>query len=160
MMESLMVFLSHELEGRQHRILAENGFAKQKCKREINKPFQQDEPTAAALLSSILDKLLRKSDWVFCHKPHNSQECRNASEMSLEKRKNVVKQAKCCLLCFKKGHFFRDCRSKIRCTMCNQCHHVILCWNFKRGSPNFPSEEQLKKETLEVEEDYSQKLAE
>lgn len=43
-----MNFLSHEVEGEEHSILAENGFSKQKCKREISKIILQDEPTAAA----------------------------------------------------------------------------------------------------------------
>lgn len=142
LLEALLAFLSHEVEGEEHRILAENGFGRQKYKREINKPFQQDEPTAAALMSSLPNKSLGRLDCLFCHKPHNSQDCRKASAMSLEERKKAVMNAKSCLLCFKRGHFFRDCRSKIKCLLCSQRHYVIMCPNLGTEFVRTPSKEQ------------------
>ncbi|CAL1284207.1 unnamed protein product [Larinioides sclopetarius] len=53
-----------QVEGEEHRNLAENGFGRQKCKREINKFSEPDEPTAAALISSSSDQTLVKPDYI------------------------------------------------------------------------------------------------
>ncbi|GFR04750.1 DUF1758 domain-containing protein [Trichonephila clavata] len=66
---------------------------------------------------------------VFCEKSHPSQSCKDSSttKMSLEDRKNIVKNKKACFVCPKRGHRAISCKSNVRCFACRNRHFPILC---------------------------------
>ncbi|GFR33854.1 transposable element Tc1 transposase [Trichonephila clavata] len=51
-LENLMTFLRHEVEGEERRILAENGFGSKTNRTESHKQVQREEPTATTLVAN------------------------------------------------------------------------------------------------------------
>ncbi|GFW56406.1 integrase catalytic domain-containing protein [Trichonephila clavipes] len=47
--------------------------------------------------------------------------------MSLEDKKNIVKNKKACFVCLKRGHREISCKSNVRCFACRNRHFPILC---------------------------------
>ncbi|GIY80920.1 transposable element Tc1 transposase [Caerostris extrusa] len=51
-LENLMSFLCHEVEGEEHRVLAETAFGNGIKRKDTHKPVHKDEPTAATLIAN------------------------------------------------------------------------------------------------------------
>ncbi|XP_043472978.1 uncharacterized protein LOC122505433 [Leptopilina heterotoma] len=95
-----------------------------KLRKNKNRHENRDVPSAMGLLSTKgnIDKCL------FCDSSeHDSCGCEVAKKMSLEKRREVVKNKHVCFNCLKKGHSCKVCRSKITCAWCNRRHLIIMC---------------------------------
>ncbi|GFY60722.1 transposable element Tc1 transposase [Trichonephila inaurata madagascariensis] len=105
-----MTFLRHEVEGEEHRILAENGFGSRSKRMESNEQVQRDEPTATTL---VANRHACKISFIFCDRPHSSQDCQKMSNKSYEDRKSVVMRRRYCLVCLKRGHTAKNCHSSV-----------------------------------------------
>ncbi|KFM71124.1 hypothetical protein X975_02399, partial [Stegodyphus mimosarum] len=123
-LENLMSFLRHEVEGEEHRVLAENAFGSGTKRKEFQKPVQRDEPTAATLISNTSG---RKISCIFCDRPHPSQDCQKLSTINYDDRKSQVMRRKCCLVCLKPGHMAKGCHSSVKCLICGRRHYALLC---------------------------------
>ncbi|GFQ99000.1 transposable element Tc1 transposase [Trichonephila clavata] len=71
-LENLMTFLRHEVEGERHCTLAENGFGSRTKRTESHKKVQRDELTATTLVANTY---VGKISCIFCDRPHSSQAC-------------------------------------------------------------------------------------
>ncbi|GFY08277.1 transposable element Tc1 transposase [Trichonephila clavipes] len=67
-----MSFLRHEVEGEEHRALAETAFGSGIKWKDSHKQVQKDEPIAATLFANTS---AGKIFCVFCDRSHPSQDC-------------------------------------------------------------------------------------
>ncbi|GFR16119.1 transposable element Tc1 transposase [Trichonephila clavata] len=122
-LENLMTFLRHEVEEKERRILAENGFGSKTNRTESHKQVQRDEPTATTLVANTY---AGKISCIFCDRPHSSQDCQEISNKSYEDRKSEVIRRRCCL-CLKPGHIAKKCHSSVMSSICERRLHTLLC---------------------------------
>ena len=61
---------------------------------------------------------------------HPSGTCTTVTQV--DARKQILKRSGCCFCCLKRGHLGRDCRSTVRCSVCNGHHHRSIC---TKGQP-------------------------
>ncbi|GIX72223.1 DUF1758 domain-containing protein [Caerostris darwini] len=131
-LENLMSFLRHEVEGEEHRVLAETAFGNGMKRKDTHKPVHKGEPTAATLIANFS---AGKNNCVFCDRSHPSQECQKISNMNYDDRKKQVMHKRCCLVCLKPGHMAKKCHSNVRCLICERRHYVLLCPDLRKGIP-------------------------
>ena len=62
---------------------------------------------------------------VYCGQGHHSETCKSVSD--IEERKQWLKKAGRCFICLRKFHIQRNCRSALRCSVCNERHHISIC---------------------------------
>ena len=62
---------------------------------------------------------------VYCDKNHISISCRIVTDV--RSRYNILKNARRCYLCLKKGHVISKCFSNISCVKCKRRHNVSIC---------------------------------
>lgn len=135
LLENLMLFLRYEVEGEEHRVLAESAFGSNvKHKKDCSPSNEKQEPSAAAFLSSVPHQSPKKLSCLFCDKSHPSQDCQKIAGMSYEDRKSKVIRKGCCLVCLKIGHMAKRCHSNVRCLICKRRHLALLCPDLRKNS--------------------------
>ena len=78
--------------------------------------------TSAALLGGN-----STPDFTFCRGKHPSFDCQVVT--NLQERKNILRKTGRCFLCLRRGsHISRDCKSSVKCHICNGHHHMSLCF--------------------------------
>ncbi|GFV19458.1 transposable element Tc1 transposase [Trichonephila clavipes] len=80
-LENLMTFLHHEVQGEEHCILVQNGFGSRTKRTKSDKNVQQDEPMTTTLVANTY---AGKISCIFCDHPHSSQNCQKMSNKSYE----------------------------------------------------------------------------
>nr|XP_022914618.1 uncharacterized protein LOC111425084 [Onthophagus taurus] len=76
---------------------------------------------------------------VNCNGEHYIQECSNSIKLTVQGRRDRVKQLKVCMNCLRSGHFVKQCRSS-SCKRCNSRHHTVLHLTHDRSdSPPQPT---------------------
>ncbi|GFQ97258.1 integrase catalytic domain-containing protein [Trichonephila clavata] len=151
-LDSLIKFLKHEVESELRIKLARNTFTSEKLSKRNSDRYEGKNsiPTATDLLSSHKHtysknqskNFKRNETCVFCERLHPSQSCKDSSttKMSLEDRKNIVKNKKVCFVCLKGGHRAISYKSNVRCFACRNRHFPILCPNLASNlDHNFPN---------------------
>ena len=75
-----------------------------------------------------------KPNCCYCQQSHYPSSC---NEMVLpEKRKAILRGAGRCLICLKRGHISKLCRSSSRCNICHGKHHISVCaWSVSSSKP-------------------------
>ncbi|XP_055936869.1 uncharacterized protein LOC129966468 [Argiope bruennichi] len=148
-LEKLMTFLRHEVEGEEHRFLAETSFGDGMKRKESHKPPLRDEPTAATLIANTS---VGRNQCIFCERAHASQDCQKISNLAYEDRKGQVMRKRCCLVCLKPGHIAKRCHSFVKCLICGRRHYALLCPDLRKDKISSKSrevdEEQHSTETL------------
>ncbi|GFQ92957.1 integrase catalytic domain-containing protein [Trichonephila clavata] len=132
--------------------LARNTFTSEKLSKRNSDRYEGKNsiPTATELLSSHKHtyskdqskKFKKNETCVFCEKSHPSQNCKDSSttKMSLEDKKNIVKNKKACFVCLGGGHRAVSCKSNVRCFACRNRHFPILCSDLASNlDHNFPN---------------------
>ncbi|GFY37349.1 uncharacterized protein TNIN_317061 [Trichonephila inaurata madagascariensis] len=142
-----MTFLRHEVEGEEHRILGENGFGSRTKRMESHKQVQRDKPTATTLIEN---RHAGKISYLFCDRPHSSQDCQRMSKKSYEDRKSEVMRRRCCLICLKHDHMAKNCHSSV---ICGRRHYVLLCPELRKEYPS-----SSKDKMINVERNTQQKF--
>jgi len=127
----LMDFIKQEVEGEQVIEQAQVGFAKLSAAAEGKKKqkktsvvpgmISDDIATAAGLLSTV------QLGCGFCDKKHDTDRCAKALSMTLEERKQKIKEKRLCYRCLKVGHSANKCKAIVRCAICGDKHYAILC---------------------------------
>ncbi|KAF8785659.1 hypothetical protein HNY73_011174 [Argiope bruennichi] len=119
---NLLEFLRSEVESDETLQLARSGFAKdQEFQRIIPK-----DPTAACIVSSE-KKRAEKNDkqCIFCNKSfYNTTERFKAPDMSLEEKKETLKEKGACFICLKPGHNSKIFRAYLKCIICKKKPHI------------------------------------
>ncbi|GFT05094.1 uncharacterized protein NPIL_35041, partial [Nephila pilipes] len=148
-LENLMIFLRHVIEGEEHRFLAETSFGDGMKRKESRKPPLRDEPTAATLIANTS---VGRNQCIFCERAHASQDCQKISNLVYEDRKGQVMFKRCCLVCLKPGHMAKRCHSSVKCLICGRRHYALLCPDLRKDKISSKSrevdEEQHSTETL------------
>lgn len=123
---SLLAFLRLEVESEERFTLARSGFSFQSdTKSSVSKLDQV--PTAACILASG-SKTSSKDACLWCDKSsHTSLDCFNAKKLTIEAKKNLLKQKGRCYLCFKVGHNAKKCKCFVKCLICEKRHVTIMC---------------------------------
>ncbi|GFQ65589.1 transposable element Tc1 transposase [Trichonephila clavata] len=133
-LENLMTFLRHEVEGEERRILAENGFGSKTNRKESHKQVQRDEPTATTLVANTS---ARKICCVFCDRSHPGKDCQKLSAMNYEDRKSQVMRKRCYLVCLKPGHMEKKCHSNVKCLISERRHCALLCPDLRKDMNSY-----------------------
>lgn len=126
-LDFLMEFLKQEVESEQQRGLARAGFGS-----SYSKPIEKKVvkvPTAASLYVG------ETLSCVFCGKPHASQDCGRAVEMTLKKKQELLNNKKACQKCLK-IHGAKVCRSYTKCTGCSKPHYHVMCPDSPKNKEN------------------------
>ncbi|UYV75257.1 hypothetical protein LAZ67_12003119, partial [Cordylochernes scorpioides] len=137
LLEKLMEFLKHEVEGSERMRLARQPFSS-----SYPSQFNRDKPpkpkTSVATAASLVvadGKSNNAYKCVFCDEKHLSEQCCKAMSMSLEERRKIIQEKQCCYSCLKPGHFSKYCRNVVKCVICSKKHRAILC-PVSKGSQN------------------------
>ncbi|UYV69827.1 hypothetical protein LAZ67_7000901 [Cordylochernes scorpioides] len=121
----IMEFLQKEAAAEQDRALSGSKFGLKSLKQDRNVGRQSHPakiPTASGLFAG------RAQNCIFCNKDHKNTECLAARRMSIKKRRERIKNAKCCFSCLQPGHISSNCRRRItECIRCKKKHLDILC---------------------------------
>ncbi|GFT16901.1 transposable element Tc1 transposase [Trichonephila clavipes] len=133
-LENLMSFLHHEMEGEEHRALAETAFGSGIKRKYSHKQVQKDEPTAATLFANTS---AGKICCVFCDHTHPIQDCQKLSSMNYENRKSQVMRKRCSLVCLKPGHIAKKCHSNVKCLVCERRHYALLCPDLRKNTSSY-----------------------
>ena len=74
----------------------------------------------------------------FCSLPHKSENCRKIQSMTVQERRDLVKQSGACFVCLKRGnHIAKQCLSRKMCDKCSKSHHTVLCdENTSKNTPD------------------------
>ena len=62
---------------------------------------------------------------VFCLQEHSPETCTKVKDP--EERKQVLRTYPKCYVCLNSAHRAYECRSRVRCKVCNGKHHVAIC---------------------------------
>ena len=117
-MDPLMEVLEEELKARERTVPKEN-------------PDRQGRglPTSATLLTG-------SNLCCYCNQSHPSDHCK--SIVTVEDRRQILKEAGRCFICLRKGHISRECRSHMRCSGCKGRHHISICYRGSGGVSHQP----------------------
>ena len=132
-LETLMKSLKLEIETRE--CVQTKGSFKESANSDTRKPGYGKNisipQTSAALLGGN-----SAPDCTFCRGKHPSFDCHVVT--NLQERKNILRKTGRCFLCLRRGsHISRDCKTSVKCHICNGHRHVSLCFrNPKVGGVN------------------------
>ncbi|KAI5646226.1 hypothetical protein NE865_01688 [Phthorimaea operculella] len=123
-LSNLLSFLHTEVEHNQRIEMARMNFNKEEPKESL--------PTASCLFTA--KNTQQKTELcIWCDKNnHTSLECYKLQKLTLEQRREVIQKKKACSICLKRGHFFKNCRSFIKCLICKKKHSTVLCMSQKQ----------------------------
>ncbi|XP_046402533.1 uncharacterized protein LOC124168369 [Ischnura elegans] len=135
-LKALMEFMRVEVRSVQQTYLAKAGFhssepvTSQSTKGGMTKKGnwksrkEDDIPTAAGLVASPAPQ---RHSCGFCNGGHETMACVKAQAMNLDERKQKLGEKKVCYVCFRGKHKSRDCRSHVKCIVCQGKHYPLLC---------------------------------
>ena len=63
---------------------------------------------------------------ILCGGSHSLQKCYNFIGFSYDDRVEFIKKNKLCFGCFCLGHQSKDCRSRLKCDVCQKSHSTLL----------------------------------
>ena len=69
-----------------------------------------------------------QSSCAFCgfNTKHVIDDCRKFGALSLEERSEQCRRKGLCYRCLKSRHMKKECRSQIKCDLCNKLHHTLM----------------------------------
>jgi hypothetical protein len=156
----MMSFIKKEVEGEEQRSLAQAGFGIESKKEDKSNQQQNNKSQKGGKAAEFKQKETTATaaglfagstvSCIFCDKPHQSQDCRKALHMPIQEKRQQIKEKKVCFSCLNKGHGVSDCKSFIKCPLCQKKHIMLMCPDLSanKGSDSKPKEkEQIKTET-------------
>lgn len=162
-LDHLMEFLQHEVEGDESIALVKESFGCRKptekvAKEVINHKKNRQEATASVLITTDKASTPRSKDedCAFCSKKHLSQDCFTAKRMSEDEKKRALQTSNRCFICFRMGHGSKTCKTIVSCMICDKRHYTVMCPNLKDRRNKIDSKPKLEKENkISKEEDKS-----
>lgn len=138
-LHNLMNFLRQEVEAAQKLELAKASFGLATPTPDVkthslkhSRKSWENIPTAAGLVNANNDS--ESKSCIFCSGYHYSQDCRKASDMTLEQRQECVMKHNACYSCLKSGHRSFRCKNRPKCTVCSKGHFAIICNNSRKST--------------------------
>ena len=120
-LDTLMKVIETEIRARERSASMES--------REGRRPAKE-LATGAALLTGGATPL----SCCFCKQEHPSRDCTNI--VDVEARKQALRRSGRCYICLRRNHIARKCHSNIKCTECDERHHVAVCTAQSRHPTN------------------------
>ncbi|CAL8068344.1 unnamed protein product [Orchesella dallaii] len=124
-MRRLLDFMNNEVLNEQKINLARDAFGNgtpdpKKNNKKKQEPGREEKtellPTAAALHRNS-----ESSNCLFCAKSHESKDCTLVNRMSLDEKRQKIKDARACFKCLRTGHAVKFCRVKyLSCAICSK----------------------------------------
>ncbi|GFQ90600.1 integrase catalytic domain-containing protein [Trichonephila clavata] len=165
--QQLLSFLTQSLTAREQTYtMDKSSFELYDCRQETKSNFsrehrshkQQNQKsfhTACELLTAPVkeNKDKTKLICIFCDSmTHNSNECENVINMSLEERKNILLRKGACFNCLKVAkHLSRNCpMNKTKCEICSGLHHKFFCFKQQKREIESMSTDLANQNTGEV----------
>lgn len=142
-LQELMKFLKNEVEGSERLRLARTSFSSTNAtsKSERTRPRHQI-PTAASLITTEEKGQI----CIFCGGRHLSEACCKAMSMSIDERKKIIQDKRCCFSCLRAGHPSKNCRATVKCISCGGRHWIIICPQFSQPTQGkLPDKDKTKK---------------
>ena len=123
MLDDMLVALEKEVSVRESHmpLIVTKGNGKAGNEERGSRPKQNQETGTANMLFAGNGK--RKC--VFCLEEHSPETCITVKDP--EERKKILRKYAKCYVCLNSAHRAFDCRSRIRCRICNGKHHVAIC---------------------------------
>ncbi|XP_046841149.1 uncharacterized protein LOC124435254 [Xenia sp. Carnegie-2017] len=90
-------------------------------KEEDQRRRRREPGTASGLFASRNNRLF----CAFCCGEHKHEECTKVT--GRQERMQLLRKFKRCFICLNKGHVAKDCRARIKCSVCGEGHHVSIC---------------------------------
>ncbi|XP_046864646.1 uncharacterized protein LOC124459170 [Xenia sp. Carnegie-2017] len=90
-------------------------------KEEDQRRRRREPGTASGLFASRKNRLF----CAFCCGEHKHEECTKVT--GRQERMQLLRKFKRCFICLNKGHVAKDCRARIKCSVCGEGHHVSIC---------------------------------
>eukprot|EP00731_Ephydatia_muelleri_P005954 Em0003g202a len=109
-LDKLLAAVGSEIEAREK--------AAQEEAETLQKPTK-NPPTTAALLSTPAPACC------YCGESHQSSSCRTVPDID-QRRQCLLKMGRC-FVCLRRGHKGIDCRSSLKCSICQGRHHLSIC---------------------------------
>ncbi|UYV73036.1 K02A2.6-like [Cordylochernes scorpioides] len=160
LLDKLMEFLKHEVEGSERMRLARQPFSS-----SYPSQFNRDKPpkpkTSVATAASLVvadGKSNNAYKCVFCDGKHLSEQCCKAMSMSLEERRKIIQEKQCCYSCLMPGHISKYCRNVVECVICSKKHWAILCPVLKGSQKSDGIEEKSKNILIDASVDKSNRV--
>ena len=63
---------------------------------------------------------------VVCEQNHTVDHCATFAKMTLDRRQEIVRQYGLCRACLRRGHRWKDCKKRQRCSKCDRQHPTVL----------------------------------
>lgn len=121
----LLNFLKVEIESVEHAQIISRDSENSKRPTNNSKVFEKrdkDDFTAAGLLTHTF----KDNNCLFCSGNHSTVSC--GSNISLERKRDILKSKKLCFRCTKGNHNSRNCRTKnLKCAKCDKRHATSMC---------------------------------
>lgn len=115
-----MLFLQAEVLSEERIAMAVHGFLLSEetfaSQDEIKKQAKSEPKEIATAVQLLSTKEEKSHVCLFCEQDHESASCIKAKKMLLEDRQKIVKEKRACFHCLKKGHSFKTCRYKEKCS--------------------------------------------
>ena len=92
---------------------------------QANPSSQDKRPSRGQHTVATLQSSNSNPHCSFCGQSHPSERCETVREP--EERKQVLLKAGRCFVCLRRGHLARQCRTKVRCSMCGGRHNTAIC---------------------------------
>ena len=128
-LEAVLKELKQELANRERCDYSAVTHSGDTSKREDSKlpPLKKSggkgPPSTSALMAGSDGN--QKPMCVYCGQHHPSVQCSIVT--NVQKRKEILKNSRCCFICIRKNHLSRNCRSRSRCSKCHGRHHASIC---------------------------------
>ncbi|UYV65698.1 hypothetical protein LAZ67_3005173, partial [Cordylochernes scorpioides] len=129
LLEKLMEFLKHEVEGSERMRLA-----RQPLLSSYPSQFDRDKPpkpktsvATAASLEVAEGESNNAYKCVFCDGKHLSEQCCKAMSMYLEESGKIIQEKWCWYSNLKPRHISKKCRNVVKCVICSRKHWAIVC---------------------------------
>ena len=84
-----------------------------------SKKQPKDTPPTATSLATFTQACC------YCQQDHLPEHC--ASVTHPDARKQILRKVGRCLVCLRKGHISKSCRSNLKCSRCSGKHHSSIC---------------------------------
>ena len=120
-LDKLLAAVGSEIEAREK--------AAQEEAENLQKPTK-NPPTTAALLSTPAPACC------YCGNSHQSSSCRTVPDID-QRRQCLLKMGRC-FVCLRRGHKGIDCRSSLKCSICQGRHHLSICPRPKQANNSQP----------------------
>src|SRR5204862_415219 len=83
---------------------------------------------------------------IFCKsRNHQSSDCQKAFGMPMEEKQKKIQEAQACFKCYRTNHRAKNCKVKIKCSVCTKQHYPNMCSKLFGGETSSDTKREEKK---------------